>query len=206
MRALRVGLTGGIGAGKSLALAEFARLGATAIDTDEIAREQAKKGGAAYGKIVKAFGRSILKADGSIDRQKLGERVFKRPVERKRLERITHPLVRKETARRLQAAKDAVAIVAVPLLFEAGMERDFDVTLTIEAPAATRRRRVVARDAVAAAAVGARMRAQLSEVSRRRKADVAIRNDGAKRIFLRTIRSYYKGLELLRHGAAVRVG
>lgn len=206
MRALTIGLTGGIGAGKSLALSEFARLGAAAIDTDEIAREQARKGGAAYGKIVKAFGRSILNADGSIDRKRLGERVFKKPAQRRRLERITHPLVRNETSRRLKAAKDNIAVVAVPLLFEAGMEKDFDVTLTIEAPAATRRRRVMARDSVAAAAVGARMKAQLSEGSRRLKADVAILNRGSKTDFLRTIRSYYKGLELLRHGAAVRRG
>lgn len=196
-----MGLTGGIGAGKSLALAEFRRLGATTIDTDHIAREQAQKGGAAYKRIVRAFGKTILAEDGSIDRRKLGDIVFSDPSARKRLERITHPLVKAETDRRMKAAK-GIAVVAVPLLFEAGMGGQFDLTVTVEAPAAVRRRRVMARDAVAAAAVGARMRAQLSEVSRRRKADVAIRNNGLKHDFLRSIRSYYEGLALLQHGAA----
>ncbi len=203
MRALSVGLTGGIGSGKSLALSGFSRLGAVTVDVDEIARAQARKGGAAYAKIVRRFGKGILDAEGAIDRKKLGGIVFKDPAARKRLERITHPLVRAETSRRLKAAKDVV-VVAVPLLFEAGMDKDFDVTITIEAPAAVRRRRVMRRDAVAAAAVGARMRAQLSEAARSARADVAILNAGSKSNFLRSIRDYYNGLSLLRHGAAAR--
>ena len=202
MRALRIGLTGGIGAGKSLALDVLSRLGAIVIDTDDIARAQAKPSGVAYRQIVKTFGRTILKGDGAIDRAKLGELIFKNEWQRRKLEKITHPLIMNEASRRLQAAKDAVTIVAIPLLFESNLENQFDLTMTIEAPEAVRRRRVARRDALTEAQVGARMRAQLPASVRAARADVVVPNAGSRKRFIATLRSYYRGLELLRHGAA----
>src|SRR5437660_1654020 len=98
---LVVGLTGGIGSGKSTALKEFARLGAKTVSSDEIAREQAAKGGAAYAKIVKAFGRSILDDRRRIDRGSLAKLAFSNSGRRRRLERLTHPLIIKEMRRRI---------------------------------------------------------------------------------------------------------
>lgn len=194
MRALTIGVTGGIGAGKSLACLTVKNAGSVVIDTDELAREQAKPGGIAHRPIVKAF--------GTADRKKLAEIVFKHAAKRRKLEKITHPLILKELARRLKAAKETLAFVAVPLLFETKLEKLFDVTMTIEAPEAVRRRRVAKRDALTEAQIRARMRAQLSEKERVRRADVVLRNSGSKPKFLATVRSYHRALTLLRQGAA----
>lgn len=203
MRALTVGVTGGIGAGKNLALVAVRRAGGAIVDTDEIARDQAKPGGAAYAKIVKAFGKTILNADRTIDRKKLGEIVFKSAAKRSRLERITHPLILKETFRRLKAARQVV-YAAVPLLFEAGLEKMFDVTMTIEAPEKLRRKRVAKRDALTQAQVGERLAAQLNEKERIARADLVLRNTGSRSGFSRDVRSYHRAFSLLRKGAGAR--
>ena len=200
-KTLKVGLTGGMGSGKSSALAAISQRGATVMDADEIAREQARPGGVAYRRIVKAFGKSILNEDKTIDRKALGAIVFKDAAKRRKLEKMTHPLVLKELSRRLEAAQ-GVAYAAVPLLFESGAERLFDVTMTIEAPESARRRRVARRDALTEAQVGERIAAQMTEKERASRADVVIRNDGSKRNFLKTILDYHRGLSLLRHGVA----
>jgi dephospho-CoA kinase len=199
-KTLKVGVTGGIGSGKSSALSATRRWGAAVVDADEIAREQARPGGEAFRRIVKAFGKSILDEEKAIDRKKLGAIVFKDAAKRRKLERITHPLVLKELSRRLKAAK-GVAYAAVPLLFESGAESLFDLTMTIEAPAAARRRRVARRDALSEAQVGERIAAQMTEKERASRADVVIRNDGSKMNFLKKVREYHRALSLLRHGA-----
>lgn len=192
MRALKIGLTGGIGAGKSLACRELSALGAEVVDADAIARAQSKPGGAAYRAIGRAF--------GTHDRAAIAEKVFADPKARRKLEKLTHPLVVREMHRRLKAAK-RVVIGAAPLLFEAKLEKMFDLTVTIEAPESVRRRRVAKRDSLAEAQIRARMKAQLSENARARRADVVWRNDGDKKRFIKQVRSYYRAFELLRHGA-----
>jgi dephospho-CoA kinase len=199
MRALTVGLTGGIGAGKSLAARAVARF----VDTDEIARDQAKPGGSAYKQIVKAFGKSILNRDRTIDRKKLGDVVFRDAAKRRALEKITHPLVLKEMRRQMKQAKDIV-YVAVPLLFEANLEKEFDVTMTIEAPRALRMRRVCRRDGLSPAQVGERMKAQMKERERMARADVVLRNSASKDKFFAEFRGYHRALSLLRSGAAAK--
>lgn len=202
LKTLKVGVTGGIGSGKSLLARVAARqAGATVMDADEIARDQAKPGGAAYRRIVKAFGKSILSEDKTIDRKALGAIVFKDAAKRRKLEELTHPLVLKELSRRLEAAK-GVAYAAVPLLFESGAEKLFDVTMTIEAPAAARRKRVARRDALTEAQVGERIAAQMTERERASRADVVVRNDGSKAKFIGSVRNYHRAFSLLRHGAA----
>jgi dephospho-CoA kinase len=191
---LKVGVTGGIGSGKSLACDAVKRLGGVVIDTDVIARAQAKPGGQAHRRIEKAF--------GTTDRKALAGMVFNDPAKRRKLERITHPLIMKEVARRMKAAKNKVVYVAVPLLFEAKLEKLFDVTMTVEAPKAARLRRISKRDGMTRAKALARMNAQLPDSARRLRADVVLENFGAKAPFVDKVRSYHRALTLLRHGAA----
>ena len=200
---LKVGLTGGIGAGKGLVGAAAPRLGASFVDADEIARAQAKPRGVAYRQIVKAFGKAILSDDQTIDRKKLGQIVFRDAAKRRALEKITHPLVLKEMRKRMKKAKDVV-YCAVPLLFETGLERHFDLTMTVEAPLAQRIGRVCRRDGLSRGQVKARMKAQLSEKERSARADVVLRNSGSKNRFIAEFRSYHGALSLLRSGAAAK--
>src|SRR5262245_52099011 len=105
MRKLVVGLTGGIAAGKSLALAEFARLGAAAVSSDALSRELSRKGTPLHRRLAAAFGPGVLSEDGELDRAALAALVFKRPALRRRLERLTHPAILSELSRRVAAAK-----------------------------------------------------------------------------------------------------
>jgi dephospho-CoA kinase len=113
-----VGLTGGIGSGKSAAAAEFARLGATVVDTDAIAHELTGRNGLAVSQIRKLFGEKAIGPDGAMDRSVMRELAFSDPAARKRLEAILHPLIREESARRIAAAAGPYVIHMVPLLIE----------------------------------------------------------------------------------------
>lgn len=186
MRPLTIGLTGGIGAGKSLALSAFS---GKRLDADQLARDTFPKA-------------AIEKAFGTSDRKELAKLVFADPAKRRKLEKLTHPRV--VAAMKRELSKGDVVVCAVPLLFEAKLEKLFDVTVTIEAPENVRRRRVAKRDALTEAQIRARMKAQLSEAERTRRADVVIRNEGKKSEFLAKVRSYDRAFALLRHGAAVR--
>ncbi len=194
MKALRVGLTGGIGAGKSTALREFARLGARTLSLDEVARRQARPGTAVHRALARAF--------GTADRAALARRVFSDSRARRRLERLTHPPILREMRRWLSSAS-GVAVVDVPLLFEGGYQREFDVTLCVSASGAARLRRVLARDRASAAQARARMAAQMSDARRRRLADVVILNEGSPAAFRARVRQYHRGLDLLARGARV---
>lgn len=182
-----------------MALAEFKKRGAETVDTDALARAQARKGGAAYRAIVRAFGRGILRADGEIDRAKLGGIVFSSPAARRRLERLTHPPILTEVKRRAALAR-GVLIVDVPLLFEGRHERRFDATIQVSAPLASRLARVARRDGITRAQALARSRAQLPDARREARADVVVRNDGTQSEFRRTIAAYAAGLKLLQKG------
>src|SRR3989304_7248063 len=117
-----IGLTGGVATGKDLVSSEFKRLGAIIIDADTIARDILRRGKPAYRGVIKAFGKDIILPDGSIDRKKLGGIVFSDKKKLKKLNSLTHPLIRKEMERRIRLAKkkspDAVIIAVVPLLIE----------------------------------------------------------------------------------------
>ena len=116
--ALVVGLTGGIGSGKSAAADEFARLGAAVVDTDAIAHELTRAGGAAVAELRRLFGDAYVGADGSMDRAKVRALVFDDPAAKKKLERLLHPLIRAESERRIAAASGLYVIHVVPLLVE----------------------------------------------------------------------------------------
>src|SRR3989344_2067975 len=130
---LRVGLTGGIGSGKSTVAARFSRHGVSIIDTDEIARTLAAPGEPAHREIVSAFGREVLGTTGEIDRARLRRIVFGDAAERRRLEAILHPRIRAEVTARTETSRTVYCLVIVPLLIEAGFTDLVDRVLVIDA-------------------------------------------------------------------------
>lgn len=174
---LRVGLTGGIGSGKSTVAALFVRHGAPVIDTDEIAHELLAPGQVAYVEIVTAFGREILDANGNINRAQLRQRVFAEPAERKRLEAILHPRIRAETARRLAGLRAPYCLVVVPLLIEAGFTDLVDRVLIVDADDTLRIQRTKARSGLGEAEIRRIMASQVGRQERLQKADDIITNN-----------------------------
>jgi dephospho-CoA kinase len=175
---IRVGLTGGIGAGKSAVARLFAARGAVVVDADALAREVVAPGTPGLAAVVAAFGDHLLAADGSLDRAALGEIVFADPEARRRLEAITHPLIGAETARRTTGlADDTVFVHDVPLLAEVGLAAAYDVVVVVEAPRATRLERLAARGLPREQAE-ARMTHQATDADRRAVADIVIDNSG----------------------------
>jgi dephospho-CoA kinase len=181
---LIAGLTGGIASGKSTVAAVLAAAGARVIDADGIAREAACKGTAVYADIVAHFGRGILLPDDEIDRRHLGKIVFNDPVEKKVLEGFIHPWVREETARRLERIRcdepNAVVILDVPLLFEAGMHHGLSEVIVVYAPEAVQLARLMARDRLAPAEAMARIRSQMPIEHKKALATRVIDNSGSR--------------------------
>jgi dephospho-CoA kinase len=176
---LRIGLTGGIGSGKSTVSALLAARGAVVIDADRIAREVVEPGTPGLAAVVDAFGGQILAADGSLDRAALAAVVFTDPEARRRLDGIVHPLVRARATELAAAAPpDAVVVHDVPLLVETGQAGSYDVVLVVEADPATRVARLVQRG-LAEDDARARIAAQASDEQRRAVADVVLDNNGS---------------------------
>ncbi|MFI5350132.1 MAG: dephospho-CoA kinase [Elusimicrobiota bacterium] len=194
-----VGLTGGIGTGKSSALVEFDKLGASTVSLDQIAHEQAKPGREGYLAIVKTFGKGVLGAKGLIDRRALGEKVFKSPAALKKLERTTHPIILREMERLVNAMR-GVVVVDVPLLFEKKLQRYFDATIMISCEPATQLRRVLKRDGFTLAEARRRVKAQLPLERKRRLADHTIDNDKDLSALRANVVKTHAGLALLYGG------
>jgi len=174
-----VGLTGGIGAGKSVVAARLAELGAVVIDSDRLAREVVAPGTEGLAEVVAAFGPGVLGPDAALDRPALGRLVFADPAARARLEAIVHPRVRARAAQ-LAAGAPAGSVVVndVPLLVEAGLADTFDVVVVVLASAQTRLHRLVDGRGMSEAEARARIAAQASDEQRRAVADVVLANDG----------------------------
>ena len=175
--ALRVGLTGGIGSGKSEAAREFARLGATVIDTDVIARELVEPGQPALTEIVEHFGADLLDASGCLDRSKLRQRVFADPHQRRQLEAILHPKIRERALILADRANTPYCILVIPLLVESGNDYQLDRVLVIDCPEELQRQRTRRRDGVSEAEVDAILASQASRQQRLSVADDIIVND-----------------------------
>lgn len=176
---LRVGLTGGIGAGKSLVASRLAELGATLIDADRLAREVVQPGTPGLAAVVAEFGDDVLAADGSLDRPRLGAIVFADDDRRQALNGIVHPLVRQRRKELVdQAGPDAVVIEDVPLLVEVGLTAAYHLVVVVHAPERERVRRLTADRGMAEADALARIRAQASDEQRRAAADVWLDNSG----------------------------
>ena len=176
---LRIGLTGGIGSGKSTVAALLQEQGAALVDTDAIARQLTLSGGAAIEPIRAAFGAEFIGAAGALDRAAMRALAFSDPSAKRRLEAILHPLISTETERQAKRAQAARAIVFdVPLLVESGRWRArVDKVLVVDCQEATQLRRVVARSGWAAADVQAVIAQQASREQRRASADAVIFND-----------------------------
>ncbi len=175
---LRIGLTGGIGSGKSTVSALLARHGAVVIDADRIAREVVEPGTPGLAAVVEAFGERVLTADGALDRPALAAIVFADPEARTTLDGIVHPLVRAR-GRELETAAPPGSVVVhdVPLLVETGRASSYDLVLVVRADPQTRVARLVQRGLTAEDA-RARIAAQATDEQRRAVADVVLDNSG----------------------------
>ena len=180
-RTLHVGLTGGIGSGKSTVGQMLASFGATLIDADQISREATSPGGAAMPEIAQTFGPQYITADGALDRDRMRALAFSRPDARKQLEAIVHPLVGKETQARAHAATAAgqrLIVFDVPLLVESGhWPRKLDTVVVVDCPTETQIARVMVRSALEREAIEGIMASQASRNARRAAADVVVYND-----------------------------
>jgi dephospho-CoA kinase len=177
---LRIGLTGGIGSGKSTVSALLDERGAMIVDADVIAREVVAAGTPGLAAIATAFGDGVLAPDGSLDRPALAAVVFADPEARRRLDGIVHPLVRARAGELAAAAPpDAVVVHDVPLLVETGQAGRYDVVLVVEADAETRVARLVRRGMTEDDA-RARIAAQATDEQRRAVADVVLDNSGTR--------------------------
>jgi dephospho-CoA kinase len=177
-RVLRIGLTGGIGSGKSTVAALLAGRGAQVVDADRIAREVLEPGTPGLAAVVSEFGAGVVGPDGALDRAALASIVFGDPAARARLDGIVHPRVRARAAEAVAAAPaDAVVVQDVPLLVETGQAGSFDLVLVVEADPDTRVARLVGRG-LSADDARARMASQATDEQRRAVADVVLRNDG----------------------------
>lgn len=176
-----VGLTGGIGAGKSEVANRLAGHGAVVIDADRLAREVVAPGTDGFREVVAEFGDTVVDPTGGLDRAGLARAVFDDEPARRRLEQIIHPRVRARTAE-LTAAAPAGAVVVndVPLLVESGLAPSYHLVIVVEAPEATRVARLVQDRRMTEAEARARIRSQASDPDRRAAADVLLTNDSTR--------------------------
>jgi dephospho-CoA kinase len=175
-----VGLTGGIGSGKSAAADEFARLGASVVDADAIAHALTQQGGAAVPEIEKRFGKEFV-LDGAMDRQKMRNHVFADPAAKRALEALLHPMIREESARLIAAARAPYVMHVVPLLIESPDYRQrVNRVLVVDAPEEVQVARVRARSNLPEAEVRAIMRTQVTRAARLAAADDVIDNAGSR--------------------------
>ncbi len=176
---LRLGLTGGIGAGKSTVAGLLADRGALVVDADVLAREVVAPGTSGHAAVVTEFGPQVLAEDGGLDRARLGRLVFADPAARERLNAIVHPLVAQRFAELVDAAPpDAVVVHDVPLLVENGLAGRYDLVVVVEAPADQRVVRLAESRRMSADEARSRMAAQADDDQRRAVADVVLVNDG----------------------------
>jgi dephospho-CoA kinase len=174
-----VGLTGGIGAGKSAVSSRLAARGAIVIDSDVLAREVVAKGTEGLAEVVAAFGPEVLTADGEMDRPAVGRIVFGDATARKRLEAVIHPRVRARAAEiEASAPDDAIVVHDIPLLVETGQADKFDVVLVVDVPTAVQLERLTQQRKMAADEAEQRIASQATREQRLAVADIVVDNSG----------------------------
>jgi dephospho-CoA kinase len=177
---LRVGLTGGIGAGKSEVSARLAAQGAAVIDADAVAREVVKPGTEGLAEVVEAFGPEVLLPDGTLDRPRLGDIVFADSELRSKLNAIVHPRVGARMAELERAAgPGAIVVLDVPLIAESGRTDAYDLVVVVDAPPRVQVDRLVRRRGMTREQARARMEAQASREQRLAIADIVVDNSGS---------------------------
>ncbi|WP_018692082.1 dephospho-CoA kinase [Algicola sagamiensis] len=174
-----VGLTGGIGSGKTTVGLQFEALGIDSVDADIVAREIMAPGDIALTEITKRFGKQILDAQGQLDRRKLREIVFADPNEKVWLNQLTHPLIRARMFEALQQAQSPYVLLIAPLLLENGLEQHCNRVLIVDVPESVQIERTSQRDKVAATQVEQILASQINRSERLKRADDIIHNTGS---------------------------
>jgi dephospho-CoA kinase len=193
---LNVALTGGIGSGKSTVGEMFSQLGAVVVDSDQIARDVIERGTKGFDALVAVFGDSILK-NGEIDRSAIASLVFSEAGKRKRLEEITHPLIRESYSQiLLKLPKDSIVINQIPLLFESKGDYRFDHVITISVSEDIRAERLRKRG-LSSVQINQRMKAQASDAERESIAHSIIVNDGDESSLAKQVESIWVKLQNL---------
>lgn len=195
-----LGLTGGIGSGKSAVVEEFGRHGVHWVDADHAARWVVEPGRPALGSIVDRFGEQVLTADGSLDRAVLRRLIFQEPGQRKWLEQLLHPLIRQEVAEHLARATSPYVIMVSPLLIESGQFRQVERVLVVDAPEALQLARAARRDEASEAQIRAILEAQVSREERLRHADDVLTNDQDRSHLAREVKNLHDFYLTLRGG------
>ncbi len=190
----RVGLTGGIGSGKSTAAAMFSALGVPVLDLDQVGRSLAMPGSLCLRRLVTAFGEEILRADGSLNRMKLASLCFSDADKTARLNAIMHPLIRQEEQAWLSCQQADFAIIEASVLIESGGAERMDAVIAILAEEGLRRRRVLERGLQDAEGFERILSRQCSDTERRRVSDYIITNDGELAELERQVKSIYRQL------------
>lgn len=181
---MNIGLTGGIASGKSTVSAMLTELGAALVDADRIAREVVGPGTAELSEIARAFGEDVLHEDGTLNRKRLGAIVFADAAQRKRLEQIVHPAIRRIMRQRMAELEKAdpkrLVVVDVPLLFESGLQGMFERVMLVYVPPDVQLKRLMARDDLTREQALDRIGAQMPMERKRELADIIIDNSGSK--------------------------
>ena len=178
----KIGLTGGIGSGKSTVAKLLAEAGFKVVDADQIAREIMEPGSPVLDDVADAFGADVIREDGTLDRGKLAGRAFVDKRATEKLNSITHPAIRAESERRFadaEAAGEPAVVYDMPLLVDIGMHRDMDLTVVVDVDADERVRRLVSSRGLDEADARARIAQQIDDATRKAAADVIIDNNGA---------------------------
>ncbi|SEG70654.1 dephospho-CoA kinase [Marinobacterium lutimaris] len=192
--ALKVGLTGGIGSGKSAAANMFAGLGVPVVDADLIAREVVEPGEPALELIAEHFGNDVIQSDGCLDRRALRERVFAEVSERKWLEQLLHPLINQRIRERLAASEAPYVMLVSPLLIESGQVDLVDRVIVVDVDKQTQIERTLTRDKVSAEQVEKILASQCSRVERTRRADHLLDNGGSLKHLREQVESLHRQL------------
>ncbi|HHV44724.1 MAG TPA: dephospho-CoA kinase [Firmicutes bacterium] len=199
---LVVGLTGGIASGKSTVANHLRSLGAYVVDCDRIARQVVEPGKPALAAIVEEFGPEMLQGDGSLNRRRLGELVFREPDLRRRLEEITHPYILarmdQEIAKHADGS-DVPVIVDVPLLYEQNLAGRFDRVIVVYAPESLQLERLMRRDGLSRDEAWRRIRAQMPMEEKRQLADYVLDNRGGLEALKTQVETLWKELKLIAH-------
>ena len=196
-----VGITGGIGSGKSAVTDHLETLRITVVDADKVARVVVEPGTPGLAAIAEHFGEDILLADGRLDRAALRKIVFDNPDERKVLEGITHPRIRDEISRQLSEANSPYVVLSSPLLLESGQNTFADYVVVVDVPEEVQLTRTMARDNNSEALVKQIMAAQLDRKTRLSRADTSIMNDGSLEALYERVKKLHEDL-LARAAAA----
>lgn len=198
----RIGLTGGIGSGKSTVAALFAELGAAVVDTDLISHRLTAAEGRAIPVIRAAFGEAFVNAEGALDRVRMRERIFSDPSARLRLEGILHPMIRAEARAEVEASTTPYTVLVVPLLFEVQGYRDWlQRTVAVDCPESLQISRTMQRSHLDESAVRAIMAQQSSRQQRLKLADDIVSNDGDQAALPPQVRRLHEAYLLLAAGS-----